>query len=149
MMDDYDYYEPVRGSEPYFLEDDQGYGSCPECGSALENWGAVSNGDGDLYDEIGCPLCQEARGRANESWFDGAGNKFDSEDEMQALGEFPEEDEVPGWDCGVLGHLELSLLVEQTGGDLYYCILCDEQVFIPHQPDPPDTPAALASDIPF
>lgn len=36
------------------------YGYCPDyCGSPLCNWGAMSHGDGDIYDEIGCDLCEE------------------------------------------------------------------------------------------
>lgn len=60
--------------EPYFIEEDTGYGQCPECGSYLYNGGACSDGDGDLYDELICPLCQEQRGRANERWFDEDGD---------------------------------------------------------------------------
>ena len=66
--EDDDYYPDAN--EPYFLSEDQGYGTCPECGSALENWGAVSQGDGDLYDELGCPNCQEPMGKANLIWLD-------------------------------------------------------------------------------
>lgn len=62
-----DYYP--EENEPYFLRDDTGLGTCPECGSYLENWGAVSQGDGDMYDELGCPNCQEPRAKANEIWF--------------------------------------------------------------------------------
>lgn len=63
-----DYYPDAR--EPYYIKGDQGYGTCHECGSGLENWGACSDGDGDLYDELGCPNCQEQRGKANERWLD-------------------------------------------------------------------------------
>lgn len=40
-------------------ESGNGYGLCPSCGTPLENWGAASQGDGDIFDEIGCPLCEE------------------------------------------------------------------------------------------
>ena len=63
-----EYYDDDYENEPYFCHVDHGLGMCSECGSFLENWGAVSQGDGDLYDEIGCPNCQEARGKANEIW---------------------------------------------------------------------------------
>lgn len=79
---EYDYFDPTCGGEPYFIDEDQGYGTCPECGSALENWGAQSDGDGDLYDALGCPLCQEQRGRAHERWFGLDGNVYDSEEAM-------------------------------------------------------------------
>lgn len=92
-MSDYDYFDPTCGGEPYFLEEDQGYGTCPECGSALECGGAVSDGDGSIYDELTCPMCQEERGRANEKWFDDEGESFDSEDEWLAFGEFDDEGE--------------------------------------------------------
>jgi hypothetical protein len=45
--------------EDFNLEDyqqtDHGYGFCPVCGLALENFGAASHGDGDIFDEIDCP----------------------------------------------------------------------------------------------
>ena len=75
-----DYYGDPH--EPYYLEEDQGWGLCPECGSGLVNSGAVSDGDGDLYDELNCPLCQEQRGKANQLWFDNSGNPHRSEEEM-------------------------------------------------------------------
>lgn len=34
-------------------------GTCPNCGSPLMNWGAASHGDGDIFDEIGCDVCEE------------------------------------------------------------------------------------------
>jgi len=40
------------------------YGLCPDCGAPLENWGAASDGDGDIYDEIGCSQCEEIK----EKW---------------------------------------------------------------------------------
>ena len=40
-------------------ENGDGYGLCPDCGASLHNWGAVSHGDGDLVDEIGCDICEE------------------------------------------------------------------------------------------
>lgn len=39
--------------------DDAPYGYCPMCGTPLENWGAASHGDGDIFDEWGCPMCEE------------------------------------------------------------------------------------------
>lgn len=57
-------------SEPYQPEEDQGYGTCPECGTYLINGGAASEGDGDIGDELICPLCQEARGWFNRRWYD-------------------------------------------------------------------------------
>lgn len=36
-------------------------GLCPDCGTPLENWGAASDGNGDIYDEIGCPLCEDVK----------------------------------------------------------------------------------------
>jgi len=89
--DNIDFYGEMQ--EPYMIEEDTGYGTCPECGSYLYNGGAVSDGDGDLYDELICPLCQEQRGRANEHWFDDEGNSFDSYDDMTAFGQFDEDDE--------------------------------------------------------
>lgn len=29
-------------------------GDCPDCSDTLFNWGAMSRGDGDIYDEWGC-----------------------------------------------------------------------------------------------
>lgn len=40
-------------------ESGNGYGLCPDCGQPLFNWGAASRGDGDIFDEIGCDLCEE------------------------------------------------------------------------------------------
>lgn len=68
--------DPYPDQEPYIEEEDLGWGTCPECGSYLYNGGACSDGDGDLYDELICPLCQEQRGRANERWFDEEGNEI-------------------------------------------------------------------------
>ena len=79
--------DPYPPEEPYSQED-IGYGTCPECGSGLYNGGAVSDGDGDLYDELICPLCQEPRGKANQVWIDDEGNRFHDEDEYYALGSF-------------------------------------------------------------
>lgn len=75
-----------------FVEDDQGYGFCDACGSALVNAGAASDGDGDLYDSIECPCCGEGGYHANERWFDDEGNSFDSFDEMNAYGHFDNDD---------------------------------------------------------
>ena len=52
--------DPYYGDphEPYSL-DESFYGYCSDCGSGLENWGAHSDGDGDRYDIIGCPNCQD------------------------------------------------------------------------------------------
>lgn len=72
-FDQPEYYD----DEPYSLDDDT-WGTCHECGSGLENWGAVSDGDGDLYDELGCPLCQEPRGRANEIYL---GDVYDGDED--------------------------------------------------------------------
>lgn len=58
-----DYYPDEQ--DPYFLKEDTGFGTCPVCGSYLEMWGAVSQGDGDMCDELGCPSCQEARDYIN------------------------------------------------------------------------------------
>lgn len=66
-MDDAYYGNPY---EPYSLEDDT-WGTCPDCGSGLENWGAYSDGDGDLYDLIGCPNCQEEKDREYKIWPEG------------------------------------------------------------------------------
>lgn len=30
---------------------------CPECGGKLDNHGAESRGDGDIYDTLSCPEC--------------------------------------------------------------------------------------------
>lgn len=68
--------DPYPDQEPYIEEEDLGWGTCPECGSYLYNGGACSDGDGDLYDELICPLCQEQRGHANERWFDEEGNEI-------------------------------------------------------------------------
>lgn len=73
-MPDMDYGD----DEPYSIDDDT-LGTCPECGSGLESWGAHSDGDGDLYDLLGCPLCQEERGRANEKWYDDEGEASQEE----------------------------------------------------------------------
>lgn len=78
-FDEFDYSDEYYESgmnEPYMLEDDQGYGTCPECASYLENWGACSDGDGDLYDEIGCPYCQETRGKKYVPGYDPDGDDF-------------------------------------------------------------------------
>jgi hypothetical protein len=82
---EYDYYEP-DGSEPYHLKADQGYGTCGECGSYLENWGACSDGDGDLYDDIGCPNCQETRRKDYAPGYDPDGEDFWALYEAFAMG---------------------------------------------------------------
>jgi len=77
VSDSFDYDASLdRASEPYFQDEDQGYGTCPECGSYLYNSGAVSEGDGDLGDELVCPLCQEQRGWFNRHWYDEDGNEI-------------------------------------------------------------------------
>jgi len=82
-MSDIDLWDEMN--EPYFLKEDHGYGTCPECGSYLYNAGAASDGDGDLYDELFCPLCQEPRGKAHEKWIADNGKLCDSEEEMWAI----------------------------------------------------------------
>jgi hypothetical protein len=78
----------LPGHEPddpsYFMESDIGHGRCPLCNSGLENCGAHSDGDGDLYDLIVCPCCGEYEGRANERWFATDGSEHDSFDDMNA-----------------------------------------------------------------
>jgi len=59
--------------EPFMITEDTGYGTCPECGSYLYNGGAASEGDGDIGDELICPLCQEQRGWDNRHWYDDDG----------------------------------------------------------------------------
>lgn len=61
--------------EPYFEPEDTGYGRCPDCGSYLYNSGPVSEGDGDIGDELMCPLCQEPQGWFNRHWYDEDGNE--------------------------------------------------------------------------
>lgn len=78
-FDEIDYPDEYYDSginEPYKLEEDQGYGTCAECGSYLENWGACSDGDGDLYDEIGCPNCQETRWKKYAPGYDPDSDDF-------------------------------------------------------------------------
>lgn len=86
-----DYFDPTCGGEPYYLKKDQGYGTCYECGSGLTSEGAMSDGDGDFYDALYCPLCQEMRGKANLIWIDSEGTVFDDEDEFHALGVFDDD----------------------------------------------------------
>lgn len=88
-----DYFDPDCGGEPIFTEDDQGYGFCEECGSALFIGGAVSDGDGSIYDTLECRFCHEERGRINETWYDDEGNRFHSWDDWCARGVFNEEEE--------------------------------------------------------
>jgi hypothetical protein len=47
---------------------DQGYGFCSDCRTPLENWGAASHGDGDIFDEIGCPQCEETKREIHASY---------------------------------------------------------------------------------
>lgn len=77
--------------EPYTIDDDT-WGTCPECGSGLVNEGAMSDGDGDLYDSLVCPLCQEERGRGNECWVGSDGEIYDSEEEMWMYDALESED---------------------------------------------------------
>lgn len=60
--------DPYPPEEPY-CQEDIGWGTCPECGCGLYNGGAYSDGDGDLYDALFCPLCQEMQGKANERFY--------------------------------------------------------------------------------
>lgn len=89
--------DPYYGDphEPYSLDDDT-WGTCPECGSGLVNEGAMSDGDGDLYDSLICPLCQEERGRANEKWFGLDGEAYDSIEEMMTYDALYMEDDGQG-----------------------------------------------------
>jgi hypothetical protein len=52
-------YDRILNYDEFDDRDDALYGNCPTCGYPLSNWGAASDGDGDLYDEIGCDACQE------------------------------------------------------------------------------------------
>jgi hypothetical protein len=47
---------------------DQGYGFCPDCGTPLESWGAASHEDGDIFDDIGCPVCGETKKEIHASY---------------------------------------------------------------------------------
>jgi hypothetical protein len=47
---------------------DRGYGFCPKCQYPLTNWGAGSDGDGDIYDEIGCDRCEETIRKEHASY---------------------------------------------------------------------------------
>jgi hypothetical protein len=59
-------------SEPYeydpTLDIDAPYGYCPDCGAPLQNWGAHSDGDGDIYDAIGCPECEEVKEKRHATY---------------------------------------------------------------------------------
>lgn len=88
---EFDYFDPTCGGEPYYLEEDTGWGQCPECNSFLENNGAESDGDGSIFDALYCPLCQERRGKANETWYDDNGEAFDDEDDWNAYGVFDDD----------------------------------------------------------
>ncbi|NOG65669.1 MAG: hypothetical protein HND46_19810 [Chloroflexi bacterium] len=56
----------------------------------------MSDGDGDLYDSLICPLCQEERGRANEKWFGLDGEAYDSIEEMMTYDALYMEDDEHG-----------------------------------------------------
>lgn len=94
------YFDPDCGGEPIFTDEDQGYGFCSECGSALFIGGAVSDGDGSVYDTLNCRFCHEEHGRTNEIWFDDFGNRFKSEDEWLSHGHFLDEDDLAVKDWG-------------------------------------------------
>lgn len=47
---------------------DRGHGFCPKCDYPLTNWGAASDGDGDIYDEIGCDRCEEVIRKEHASY---------------------------------------------------------------------------------
>lgn len=47
---------------------DRGQGFCPKCDYPLTNWGAASDGDGDIYDEIGCDRCEEVIRKEHASY---------------------------------------------------------------------------------
>lgn len=47
---------------------DRGHGLCPKCDYPLTNWGAASDGDGDIYDEIGCDRCEEVIRKEHASY---------------------------------------------------------------------------------
>lgn len=51
--------DEIEPDYDYMAELDAIYGTCPQCGTTLQNWGAASHGDGDIFDEWGCPLCEE------------------------------------------------------------------------------------------
>lgn len=89
-MNESEYFDPNCSGEPYEPVDN-GYGTCPTCESFLENWGAESSGDADIYDVIGCSICEEEIRHANTKWVDAKGNSFDSEDEYHWMGEFDNE----------------------------------------------------------
>jgi hypothetical protein len=62
--DHFENYEEPEGEE----NQDKGYGFCSDCGTPLENWGAASHGDGDIFDEIGCPQCEETKREIHASY---------------------------------------------------------------------------------
>jgi len=92
-MDDYfgtdSYFDPG----PDFGEIDTGDGVCPQCGAFLRNGGAHSDGDGDLYDLVTCPICDYVE-RANEIWFDAQGGKHDDYDEMNYWNQIIYDEEI-------------------------------------------------------
>lgn len=47
---------------------DRGHGFCPKCEYPLTSWGAASDGDGDIYDEIGCDRCEEVIRKEHASY---------------------------------------------------------------------------------
>lgn len=94
-MSDYDHMGFSEDlTEPYYEHEDTGWGTCPDCGAYLENWGAVSDGDGDIYDELGCPNCQEAVGQHNLHYYDDHFNEFDDYDDYLTDGYFDDDEPI-------------------------------------------------------
>jgi hypothetical protein len=120
-----DYFDPDCGGEPIFTEEDQGYGFCPECGSALFLGGAVSDGDGSIYDSLDCHFCHEERGRAHETWFDDFGHEFTDEDDWLANGEFLPTDDP--YDAENIPYPTPSPAPQDEDDDLFFLSDEDEE----------------------
>jgi hypothetical protein len=54
--------------EPVTLQLLTEWGDCPDCGTPLQNWGAASDNTGAIFDEIGCPLCEEVRRQVHATY---------------------------------------------------------------------------------
>jgi len=111
---------------------DRGHGFCPKCDYPLTSWGAASDGDGDIYDEIGCDRCEEVVRKEHASYCtcaecDPWGLKADAQD-LEA--NKTDNREFPCTECET-GEMKFSSGGGPNGIETYQCTECGHTAMFP------------------